>query len=93
MHRSSDPVDVQQAVDPVDAGRADAGVPPPEAPPRAGGGGAAGRRARAAQVPRHHLAGGAGRAPYTGHPDIRRSLYSYFSPLLYIYFVSLQLNR
>ena len=72
MHRSSDLVlcivDVQQAADPVDAGRADAGVPPPEAPPRGGGGGAAGRRARAAQVPRHHLAGGPGRAPHPGHP-------------------------
>ena len=77
MHRSSDLVlDVQQAADPVDAGRgevrADGGVPPPEAPPRTGGGGAAGRRARAAQVPRHHLAGGQGRAPHPSHPDIRR---------------------
>ena len=81
----------------VDAGRgecqvrADGGVPPPEAPPRAGGGGAAGRRARAAQVPRHHLAGGPGRAPHPGHPTHHTMIVFLFCWSRY--FVSLQLNH
>ena len=88
---SDPPVDVQQAANPVDAGRADGGVPPPEAPPRGGGGGAAGRRARAAQVPRHHLAGGPGRAPHPGHLT-HQTMIAFLCCFLR-YFVSLQLNH